>query len=105
VMLRTDRKTFQRWMIEHPELADAFERGKERERHEHYQIVVRDAREAAKPNVNAYFILKTRHGYREGDAGEQPSRLNITFNLPGAMTREDFLKTVIPDRAAYAPSD
>ena len=63
---------------------------------------MRDAREAAKPNVNAFFMLKCLYGFREGDAGEQPSRLNITFNLPGAMSREDFLKTVVSEQSQQA---
>ena len=57
--------------------------------------MLRDARDGEKPNVNAMFLLKSRHGYREGDPGEQGNRLNIVFNLPGAMTREDFMKTVV----------
>jgi hypothetical protein len=95
--LRTDRGTLQRWFEENPELREAFEAGKEQERHELHQILLRDARDGEKPNINAIFLLKARHGYREGDTGEQPSRLNITFNLPGAMSKEDFMKTVVAD--------
>lgn len=97
VMLGTSRETLRRWMADDPALVEAFERGKEHERHELHSIMMRDARDGEKPNINAMFLLKTRHGYREGDPGEQPNRINITFNLPGALSREDFLKTVVDD--------
>lgn len=97
VSMRTSRRVLRRWMAEHPELADAFDRGRERERHELHQILVNNARDGAKPNINAMFILKCRHGYKEGDPGEQAQRISVTFNLPGAMSREDFMKTVVPD--------
>lgn len=94
-LLRMDRQHLRRWMQEYPELSEAFERGTERRRYYLEGLIERDARKGAKPNVNAMFLLKTRYGYREGDPGEQPSRLHITFNLPGPMNREDFLKTVV----------
>jgi len=93
--LRTDLSTLKRWFEEHPELRLAFERGKESERHELHQILVRDARDGAKPNIAAMFLLKSRHAYREGDLGELPSA--VVINLPGSMDREQFLKTVVAD--------
>jgi hypothetical protein len=92
-------------MVEHPELAEAFERGKERERDELHRILLRDARNGDKPNINAIFLLKARHGYREGDTGEQPSRLHVTFALPGAMSREDFMRTVVSAQASDVRDD
>jgi transposase-like protein len=92
--LGTSKDTLRRWMTDRPELTEAFERGKEQERHELHELIRRDAQNGAKPNINAMFLLKCRHGYREGDQGEQGSRLNIVFNLPGAMSRENFMKTV-----------
>lgn len=91
------KETLRRWMTEHEALQRAFDTGRERERHELHTLMLRDARDGEKPNVNAMFLLKCRHGYREGDPGEQSSRLTITFNLPGAQSREEFLKTVIAD--------
>lgn len=97
VSMKTTREILRRWMSEYPELAEAYDRGKERERHELHQILINNARDGEKPNINAMFILKCRHSYREGDPGEQAQRISVTFNLPGAMSREDFMKTVVPD--------
>lgn len=97
VQLGTTRETLRRWMTEDTTLQAAFESGRETERHELHQILMRDARDGEKPNIAAIFLLKARHGYREGDPGEQASRVNITFNMPGALSREDFLKTAMPD--------
>jgi hypothetical protein len=95
--LGTTREVLRRWMSADPSLQEAFDVGRERERHELHQLMLRDARDGEKPNINAMFLLKCRHGYREGDAGEQGSRVNITFNLPGALSRDDFMKTVVAD--------
>ncbi len=95
--LGTSKDTLRRWMTDCPELTEAFERGREQERQELHELLRRDARNGAKPNINAMFLLKCRHGYREGDQGEQGSRVNIVFNLPGAMSRDDFIKTITPD--------
>jgi hypothetical protein len=98
--LGTTRETLRRWMKENPELEEAFLMGKEEERHEYHQMVARDARDGAKPNVNAFFILQRRHGYRENDVSEQSSRINITFNMPAALSREDYLKKVVNEQSA-----
>lgn len=96
--LGTTREVLSRWMTEDESLALAFAVGRERERQELHDLVMRDARDGEKANVNAMFLLKARHGYREGDPVDSGTpRLQITFNLPGAMSREDFLKTVVND--------
>ena len=92
-----DRSTFDRWMTGFPPLREALDRGREKERHtlhnRLYRIAVESDDEKA-ASIAAMFLLKARHGYKEGDPGEQANRVNITFNLPGALSREDFLKTV-----------
>lgn len=40
----------------------------------------------------AIFLLKTRHGYREGDQSELANRVSINFQLPGAMPLAQFQK-------------
>lgn len=42
--------------------------------------------------VAAIFLLKTRHGYREGDQTELANRVSINFQLPGAMPLAQFQK-------------
>jgi hypothetical protein len=39
---------------------------------------------------SAMFLLKARHGYREGDQSEQSNKIQITFNLPGALTAAEY---------------
>src|SRR6185437_342633 len=75
VELKTARETLRRWMTEDVALQEAFDAGREHERHELHQLMLRDARDGEKPNINAMFLLKCRHGYREGDQGEQGSRV------------------------------
>lgn len=96
--LRVSRDTLRVWLLEDESLLMAFAIGKERERDELHRIMVRDARDAERPNVNAMFLLKSRHGYREGEPPDSGvPRVSVTFNLPGAMSRDDFMKTVVSD--------
>jgi hypothetical protein len=78
-----------RWLSEYPDIKEAFERGRERERK-----VLHDALTAAATKGNivaAIFLLKARHGYREGDQGDSANRVSITFNMPGAMPLDKFM--------------
>ena len=45
--------------------------------------------------VPAIFLLKTRHGYREGDQTEQGNRVSVTFNLPGAQPLDAFRRGAV----------
>jgi hypothetical protein len=94
--LKTSKETLAKWLDEDPELAEAFARGKEIERYELHNGL----RRAAKRGniVAAIFLLKARHGYREGDQGDSANKVSITFTLPGAMKPEEF--TVIQNEPA-----
>lgn len=93
--LGTTRETLRRWMTEDEALQLAFAVGRERERDELHQMILRDARDGEKPNINAMFLLKARHGYREGEPVESGApRISVTFNLPGALSPEQYIKTV-----------
>lgn len=82
--------TFRKWLDEYPELNEAFDKGREKERAALHGSLY-DA--AMKGNaVAAMFLLKSRHGYREGDQGEQANRVSINFTLPGAMPVEKFVE-------------
>ena len=87
--LATSADTLRRWMDEEPALKEAWERGRETERHMLHNKLYRLAMEQDHASA-AMFLLKARHGYREGDQGDQGNRVNITFNLPGAMTFDEF---------------
>lgn len=77
------------WMERDPALKEAFDQGREAERRTLHNKLYRLAME--KDNAPAaMFLLKARHGYREGDQSDQASRVNVTISLPGAMTLQQF---------------
>jgi hypothetical protein len=84
------RETLSRWLDEHPELQDAFDTGREKERYALHNMLYRLAVEE-KDKIAAIFLLKSRFGYREGDQGDQGNRVSINFTLPGAMKPEAFI--------------
>lgn len=82
-------QTMRRWFDEHAELKEAFDRGREKER-----MVLHNTLYVAAEGGNivaAMFLLKSRHGYREGDQGDLGNRLNITFNIPGAVKASEYI--------------
>ena len=87
--LGTTRGTLSQWLDNDPALKEAFEAGREHERHTLHNVLFTLATEKANP-IAAMFLLKARHGYREGDQGEQANRVSINFTLPGAMRPEQF---------------
>jgi transposase-like protein len=61
------RETFARWLNEHSTLNEAFDSGREIERQRLHAAVYQSAMEGKPANVNAFFLLKARHGYVEAD--------------------------------------
>ena len=61
------RDCFKRWIEEDAELNEAYELGKETERQALHALVVASAKANKPANVNAFFLLKARHGYVETD--------------------------------------
>ena len=82
-------EVFNRWLSEQEDLQTAFDEGREREHKALFTMLYEKA--MAGDTVSALFLLKTRHGYREGDQSDQANRVAITFNLPGAMPLQDFI--------------
>ena len=78
-----------RWLAEDPALAEAFAHGRERERQTLHSVLYEAATNAN--IVAAMFLLKARHGYREGDTGEQANRVSVNFTLPGALPMATFI--------------
>lgn len=81
-----------RWFVEYPELREAMDQGREEERHALHNRLYRmamegEGRDAA---IAAMFLLKARHGYREGDTRED-GRVAVTFNMPAAMPLDKFV--------------
>jgi hypothetical protein len=96
--LGTNPEILRRWMTDDPNLQWAFESGRAQAEHELKMQLVEAGRENDKLNLNALVMLKCMHGWREGDQADQGNRVAITFNLPAALSREDFLKTVIHEQ-------
>lgn len=86
--LNTSNDTLRRWVDEYPELAEALARGREAERFALHNVLYRAAKRGN--IVAAMFLLKARHGYREGDQADAANKVSITFTLPAAMKPEDF---------------
>lgn len=86
--LGVGRKTLDKWRAEFPDLDEAYREGVERERYDLHSTLVAKAK--AGNIVAAMFLLKARHGYREGDQSDQAGRVNVTIALPGAMTLQQF---------------
>lgn len=92
--LGVGRKTLDKWRAEFPELDEAYRDGVERERYTLHNVLVEKAK--AGNIVAAMFLLKARHGYREGDQSDQARGANITIALPGSMTMQQFLAVTAP---------
>jgi hypothetical protein len=92
--LGTTPEVLRRWFSDDPQLKWAHESGKASAEHELKMCLIEGARENDRLNLSALVVLKCVHAWREGDQGEQASRVNITFNMPAALSREEFMKTV-----------
>jgi hypothetical protein len=82
-------QTLNRWLEEDAEAEDAYKQGLESERKALHNVLYKLAIEDRHP-ASAMFLLKARHAYREGDQSEQSNRVSVTFNLPGAMTADQY---------------
>src|SRR5688572_3875769 len=95
--LNVSHVVFNRWLDTYPELAEAMTEGRESERLALHDMLFRAAK---KGNIiAAIFLLKARHGYREGDQSDAANKVSINFTLPGAMTPEQFKGNVIEHEA------
>jgi len=81
-----------RWLEESDELREAFEQGRETERATLHNVLYDCAvnGQGKESLIAAMFLLKARHGYREGDQGTEANRVAVTFNIPGAMPLSQF---------------
>lgn len=102
--LGIDRELLGHWFNDYPELKLAFDEGRELERHTLHNTLFRQATEGNNM-IAAMFLLKSRHGYREGDQGEQVNRVSINFTLPGALRPEQYTIDNEPaDRTVRVPA-
>ncbi len=81
--------TLARWFDDYPALKQACDNGREKERHALHNALYKKAIEKGDTTA-AIFLLKARHGYREGDQSDHANKVAITFNLPGALSAEQY---------------
>lgn len=81
------RDCLKRWIDESEELNDAYEMGKESERQALHAMVVASAKANKGANVNAFFLLKTRHGYVETD---NRAKVSVDVAVNSVMVVRDF---------------
>jgi hypothetical protein len=89
-----ERKTLERWLTDFPELREAFDRGREKERHSIHNRLYRIAIESDNEKnaiLAGTIILNSRHGYRQDDPGDQASRVNVVINLPASRPMSEFI--------------
>jgi hypothetical protein len=84
--LGVSKDTFKRWCEEDDTLQEAFEIGRETERHALHSLIVQSAVLNKPANSNAMFLLKARHGYREND--QQNVNVGVTV-VPSVMVVRD----------------
>jgi hypothetical protein len=86
--LNVSPDTLARWRADHEAVAQALEAGRAAE---HELLLTRLMKKAMDGDTVALlFLLKTRHGYREGEQLASGNRVSIIFSLPGAMKPEQF---------------
>ncbi|MBK6008808.1 hypothetical protein JJB11_22150 [Ramlibacter ginsenosidimutans] len=91
--LHSNVDCLRRWLDEHPELKQAFDEGREQERAVLHNALYRTATEGTGKDalIAAMFLLKSRHGYVEGDQEVQTNRVAVTFNIPAALPLDKFM--------------
>lgn len=86
--------TLRDWIRDNDRIRAAYDEGIEEE----HQVLLQSLRShMASSPTPAIFLLKTRHGYREGDQTGQANRVEVTFNLPGAASKDDWLSARVID--------
>lgn len=91
--LGVDLSVLNRWLDESPEMKEAFDQGREKERATLHNVLYEAATKGTGKEalIAAMFLLKSKHGYREGDQGETGNRVSVTFQIPAAQPLDQFM--------------
>ncbi len=89
--LRIDQVTLRQIRRRDPAVQEALDLGLAANERELVNLLMTQARDGQV--VPAIFLLKAKHGFREGEQREPPMP-NITINLPGAMNPEDYMNAI-----------
>jgi hypothetical protein len=97
------RETWYKWRDTYPEIDAAYKRGRSVE---HDRLVNKLVEVALKGNVAAIcFALKTRHNYVDSGVGAAiENKVQINFQLPGALKPEEYLKTLTATAEIIPPA-
>jgi len=87
------RATFDRWRRDYPEVAEAWHRGLEEEEHLILGQLLKILKDKQNP-IPGIFLLKSRHGYREGESNQADNRVQIQVTLPAALQKEEYQQLV-----------
>lgn len=82
-----------RWLDEDATLKEAFAHGREKERTTLHNVLYESAISGNGKDslIAAMFLLKSRHGYQEGQQESQANRVSVTFNIPAATPLNQFM--------------
>lgn len=91
--LGTSGDVLVRWLDEYPALKEAFTVGREKERQTLHNVLYQSAigNNGKDSLIASMFLLKSRHGYQEGQQEGQANRVSINFTIPGAQPLNQFL--------------
>lgn len=85
------RNTLLRWFKDYPDADTAWKRGLESEEHLILSELLRILKERGNP-LPGIFLLKSRHGYREGDSAGADNRVAIQVTMPAALDVANYKK-------------
>jgi hypothetical protein len=83
-------KTWKRIKDENEEARETLEEARQIEENKLFGMLYEKAMEG--DTVSAIFLLKTRHGYREGAELVNANQVNVKITLPGSMDPDDYRK-------------
>jgi hypothetical protein len=87
------QNTWKRWTEEHPETLEAYRRGLAAEEVHLVTELRRIVTEKDNP-IPGIFLLKTRHGYQEGQQQGPDNRVQIAVTLPAPLKPEQYKQLI-----------
>ena len=85
-------KTWKRIKDENDEARETLEEARQIEENKLFGILYEKAMKG--DTVSAIFLLKSRHGYKEGADQVNANQVNVKITLPGSMDPEDYRKKI-----------
>lgn len=84
--------TWQRIKEENEEARETLEEARQIEENKLFGVLYEKAMKG--DSTAAMFLLKTRHGYREGAELVNANQVNVKITLPGSLNPDEYLKEV-----------